>query len=82
MEKSGQRNQRRRFQLDESLVADQSWKLFTPMLADLLRVVGLEIPEPGMMKQDDNGHHFAGAQARFALAMSFSITQLLGGQLR
>jgi hypothetical protein len=50
------------------------------MLADLLRVVSLEIPEPGMMKQDDNCHHFAHAQARGALAMWFAVGQLLGSQ--
>jgi len=48
------------------------------------RVVGLEIPKAGRLKQNDDGHHFAHCQPAFALAMLFAIAQsgLLGVQLR
>ena len=57
-QESGQRQDDFALQLDESSVADQVREFPSQMLADVLRVVGLEVPEAGELEEDDNGHHF------------------------
>jgi hypothetical protein len=61
-QESGQRQDDLALQFDQSLVADQVREFSTQMLADVLRVLSLEIAEAGGLKQDDNRHHFARAQ--------------------
>jgi len=62
-QESGQWQNDLALQLDHPLVADQVREFSPQMLADVLRVVGLEIAEAGSLKQDDNRHHLARAQS-------------------
>src|SRR5262249_16725665 len=81
-QKSGQRPDDLALQLDEALIADQVREFSPQMLADLLRVVSLEVPEAGELNQDDKGHHFARAQSRFPMAMALAVTQAQSARRR
>ena len=74
-QESGQRQEEFILQLDESPVANQVREFSPQMLANVLRVVDLEVPEAGELEEDDNSHHFACAQSGFPMAMALAVTQ-------
>src|SRR5689334_3496020 len=56
-------------QLDEAVVADEAGKFIAQMLADFLAVEVFEGAIAGLLKPDDDGHHFAQSQSRFSVTL-------------
>ena len=62
-------------QLHEARIAHQGGKLAAQMTLDILGVIGFERSIMGLMKQDHNGHEFAGVHLGRAQALSLSRRQ-------
>ena len=64
-------------QLNEPFVADELGKFSTQVDLHILGVVGLEIPIPGLMKVDHDGHHLAFTQFSRSYPLPLSARQQL-----